>query len=211
MKEIDIGTWPRKGHYLFFSGMDYPHFNICFDIEITDLLPRLKDRGLPFYHSMVYLSAVSANMVEEFRYRARDGKVVLHDSVTPSFTDMDEGSDLFKMVTVGLTGNLDMFTKEARRKSQEQKEPFVASDFIGRDDHIYITSIPWISFTHISHTIKLGKNDSVPRISWGKYCERDSKILLPFSVQVNHAFADGIHIARYRDAIMENIGRIDSL
>ena len=207
MKEIDIASWPRKGHFLFFSGMDYPHFNICFDLDVTEFLPALKLRGLPFYYSMVYISAVSANMVEEFRYRARDGKVVLHDTVTPSFTDMDKGSDLFKMVTVGLTGSLDSFVEEAQRKSLAQKEPFVASDFAGKDDHIFITSIPWISFTHISHTIKLNRNDSVPRISWGRYYERDSHVLLPFSVQVNHAFADGIHIARYRDAVEENMRR----
>ena len=211
MKEIDISAWPRRGHFLFFSGMDYPHFNICFDIDITELLPRLKARNLPFYYSMVYLAAAGANTIEEFRYRSRDGKVILHDAVTPSFTDMEKGSDLFKMVTVGLADSLDCFTKAAAAKSAAQKEPFIASDFIGRDDHIYITSIPWISFTHISHTIKLSKNDSVPRISWGKYYERDSRILLPFSVQVNHAFADGIHIARYKEALEENMSRIDSL
>ena len=75
------------------------------------------------------------------------------------------------------------------------------SDERRTDAILQLSHIPWIPFTHISHTISLNKNDSVPRLSWGKYYERDGRILLPYSVQVHHAFADGIHIARFRDAL----------
>jgi len=79
----------------------------------------------------------------------------------------------------------------------KQNDYFNLKELAGRDDLIYITCIPWISFTHLSHTISLNKNDSVPRISWGKYFMENNKVLLPFSVQVNHALVDGIHIGRY--------------
>lgn len=207
MKEIDIDSWKRKAHYLFFSRMDYPQFNICFDVDITEFLAKVKGLGLPFYYSMIHASTKAADGVEEFRYRARDGKVVLHESLTPAFTDMDRDSGLFRMVAVGMNDDIARFCAAAREKSAAQTEPFVASDFIGRDDYIYYTSIPWISFTHISHTISLNRNDSVPRLSWGKYYERDGRILLPYSVQVHHAFADGIHIARFKDALEHILSR----
>ena len=46
--------------------------------------------------------------MDDFKYRIRDGKVVLHDKIHPSFTDMDhEGKDdLFKLVTVDLTDDI---------------------------------------------------------------------------------------------------------
>ena len=206
MIEIDLSTWKRRGHFAFFHRMDYPQFNVCFDIDITEFAKKIKNSKLPFYFSLIYLSTLSANKIEEFRYRIRDGKVFLHDSLTPSFTYMDgkDDDDLFKMITVELSGDYNNFIKLASEKSKNQKDYFIAEDFKDRDDFIYFTSLPWISFTHLSHTINLNKNDSVPRLSWGKYYERGSRIYLPYSVQVNHALADGIHIARFKDAL-ENL------
>lgn len=208
MKETDLSNWKRREHFAFFHRMDYPHFNVCFDIDITEFMRVIKEKNLPFYFSMIYLSTLSANLVEEFKYRIRDGKVFLHDSLTPSFTYMDgknSEDDLFKMITVEMSGNINDFTQDASSKSKSQKEYFIVSDFMNRDDFIYYTSLPWISFTHLSHTINFNKNDSVPRLSWGKYYERDSRIYLPYSVQVNHALVDGIHIGRFKDALEKQL------
>lgn len=205
MKEIEFDSWKRKEHYSFFSRMDYPHFNICFDLDITKAYRRIKDGKFPFYYTMIYLAVKSTNDVEEFRYRSRSGKIILHDKLNPAFTYMDSSSDLFKMIVCPMDENVRKFTETASLKAVNQKEYFLASDFDGKDDYVYITSIPWISFTHISHTIKLGDDDCVPRISWGKYFESGSKIMLPFSVQVNHAFADGIHIGRYKEILGKNM------
>lgn len=211
MKEIDISSWKRREHFAFFSGMSYPHFNICFNIDITEFLTAIKEMDLPFYYTMIYLSTLSANRIEEFRYRIRGDKVVLHDSLTPSFTDMDDGSDLFKMVTVDMHGSLFDFTVKAADKSAKQKERFVAGDFAGRDDFIYYTSIPWISFTHISHTINLKRDDSVPRLAFGKYFRDGSRVLLPYSVQVNHSFADGVHVGNFMELLEAELDNVRNL
>jgi chloramphenicol O-acetyltransferase type A len=211
MKEIDLSIWRRKAHYDFFSRMDYPQFNICFNIDITDMLSFVKEQKISFYYAMIYLSTKSANQIEEFRYRGRDGTVILHDTLNPAFSDMDKDDDLFKMVALNTGSNLKDFVSAAKNKADAQEEYFVASDFIGRDDYIYYTSIPWISFTHISHTISLNRNDSVPRISWGKYFDNDTRVMLPFSVQAHHAFVDGIHIGKFKEVLehtMENIGSL---
>jgi len=211
MKEIDINNWKRREHFAFFSGMSYPQFNICFNIDITEFISAIKKENLPFYYTLIYLSTVSANRVEEFRYRIRGDKVVLHDSLTPSFTGMDDDSDLFKMVTVEMGSSLCDFTRAAADKSAKQKERFVVSDFAGRDDFIYYTSIPWISFTHISHTINLNRDDSVPRLAFGKYFKDGSRIMLPYSVQVNHSFVDGIHIGIFKERLEAGLNDIKSL
>lgn len=199
MKEIDIESWKRKEHFHFFYRMDYPQYNICMDIDISHFLAYTKQQQLPFYYAMIYAVTDVLNKTEEFRYRIRDGKVVLHNQVHPSFTDMDSDSsdELFKIVTVNHEGNIHAFTHAAREASRYQKSYFDLSKVAGRDDLIYITCIPWISFTHLSHTITLNRNDSVPRISWRKYYQQDDKIFLPFSVQVHHALADGIHVGKY--------------
>jgi chloramphenicol O-acetyltransferase type A len=102
-----------------------------------------------------------------------------------------------------LDGSLSDFVKLAKETSAKQKNYFDYTSTAGRDDLIYITCIPWVSFTHLSHTILINKNDSVPRISWGKFFIQDGKTLLPFSVQVHHAFVDGMHVGQYFEKLQK--------
>jgi Chloramphenicol O-acetyltransferase len=205
MKQINMDNWKRKDHFEFFYRMDYPQYNICMDLDVTHFVSFCKKEKLSFYYSMIYAVTKIANKSENFKYRIREGKVVLHDRIHPSFTDMDENisDDLFKMITVDFTDDLCQFVKAAKIENKNQKTYFDPLKLVGRDDLIYITCIPWIAFTHISHTISLNKNDAVPRISWGKYYQVGNKILLPFSVQVHHALADGIHVGKFVEKLQE--------
>ena len=45
--------------------------------------------------------------------------------------------------------------------------------------------------------MNLNKEDSIPRVSWGKYYKKSSRIVLPFNIQVNHRLVDGIHIGMF--------------
>lgn len=198
MREIDIENWPRREHYRFFMRMDYPQYNLCFDVDVSKLVTFCREKGVSFYYALLYYSTLAANEVEAFRYRARGDKVVLHDSLNPSFTDMSKDSDLFRIVTVEMPDKLEAFVARAAARSSEQVHPFDFTGFEGRDDLIYYTSIPWVSFTQITHTITHNREDSVPRLSWGKYREEGGRYILPYSVQVHHAFVDGIHIARFK-------------
>lgn len=207
MEYIDFENWKRKGHFAFFHRMDCPQFNICMNIDVSNFIRYTKQKELSFYYSMIFAVTTVINQIEDFKYRIRDGRIVLHDKIHPSFTDMDKNKndDLFKLITVELAGDMRGFVRVAKETSETQQDYFEVDKLMGRDDLIYITCIPWISFTHISHTISLNKNDSVPRISWGKYYKQGDKTLLPFSVQVNHALIDGFHIGKYIDRLQAYI------
>lgn len=197
MQYIDMNTWKRKEHFEFFHGMDYPQYNICANIDVTCFLDFVRANGISFYYSMIHAATRIANGIEAFRYRIRKDGVVLHDRLHPSFTDLDGDDDLFKYVTVEMNDDLFEFVQTARDKSMSQKDYFCFDMLAGRDDFIYFTCLPWISFTHMSHTISLNRDDAVPRISWGRYYPENNRILMPLSVQVNHALVDGMHVGKY--------------
>lgn len=203
MEIIDMKHWDRAQHFNFFKNMDYPQYNICMNIDITNFLKKVKENKLSFYYAMIYVSMQAANEIPELRYRIRGDQVILHDRIHPSFTDISAGSELFKMVTVNLEDTMEDFVAAAREKAENQTSYFPFEELAGRDDLAYITCIPWISFTHLSHTINLKKDDAVPRISWGKYFSEGDRTLLPFSVQVHHAFADGIHVGKYVEKLQQ--------
>lgn len=200
MKVVDLSTWKRAGHYHFFHSMDYPQYNICLDLDITHFLKKVKESRLPFYYAMTYAVMAAVNEVEEFRYRIHGEQVVLYDRIHPSFTEITPGDDLFKIVTLDLEPTIEEFVVAAKKKADNQTDYFPIEE-LSRDDLVYITCIPWISFTHISHTMRLNRDDAVPRISWGKYFNDGDKVMLPFSVQVSHAFCDGMHVGNYAEKL----------
>jgi chloramphenicol O-acetyltransferase type A len=202
MEIIDLNKWERKTHFNFFRQMDYPQYLISANIDITKFLIKIKERNISFYYGMIYAATYTLNQVKEFKYRIRGDEVILHSTIHPSFTDMTDDSGLFKIVNADMENGMKNFAIKAKEKASSQKDFIVMEDEV-RDDLVYITSIPWVSFTSLTHTISLKKDDAVPRLSWGKYFEENGRVLMPFSLQAHHAFVDGIHMGRYFEVLQE--------
>lgn len=201
MREIDVETWKRREHYAFYRRVDFPQYNVCFNLDISGFLERVQKENLPFYHTMMYFSVLCANQFPEFKQRVQNDRVLEHDIIHPGFTDIRPGDDLFRIVTVEMQDSLPAFLEAVRIKIEEQKGYFSPDSLSARDDMVYITSLPWTTFTSVSHPGTLTKDDSVPRLAWGKFYEDRGKTLMPYSVQVSHVFVDGIHVSRFQEAL----------
>ncbi len=204
MKYLELNNWKRKNQFKLFEGMANPHFNICFNLDITRFHALVKEGGFSFYHSMVHAAARTANSIEEFRLRIRGNQIVLHDIVHPSFTFL-KADETFGFCRVEYT---DSHAEFVARVDAELNGPAPENDLIdvpGKDDLLYITCIPWVSFTSLSHPVLAGKPDSIPRFAWGKYFRENSTLKLPFSLQANHCLMDGFHVGKFAEAIQETL------
>lgn len=202
MKYIDMETWKRKDHYYHFKQMDYPHFNICGNVDITKFYKHIKDNDIHFFASVLYATTKTANDVKEFKYRIREDRVIEHETVSPSFTVMTD-SEVFSFCVSNYTENFMEFKNNTLKEIEKVKNNICIEDEPGRDDLLFITSIPWVSFTSFVHPIQMNPVESIPRISWGKYFEEGGKIKLPLSVQVHHALVDGLHVGQYFNNLQE--------
>ena len=204
MNYLDIENWVRKEHYYFFKQMDYPHFNVCANIDISNLLAYVKRNNYSFYHTFIYLASRVANSIPEFRYRMQGDKIAVYESVHPSFTVL-KGTDAFRYCTVRYESDIFKFYHLVEKRLEDLNRKQDLDDAAGRDDLLYMTSIPWVSFTSITHPVHMHPADSIPRISWGKYFDDNGMIKMPLSVQANHAIMDGYHIGRYFNELQELI------
>jgi cytochrome d ubiquinol oxidase subunit II len=66
-----------------------------------------------------------------------------------------------------------------------------------RDDLVYHSVIPWVSFTSISHARDSRRQSGIPKVTFGKYREAGGRVLMPVSVEVHHALMDGLHVGRF--------------
>jgi len=42
-----------------------------------------------------------------------------------------------------------------------------------------------------------------PLFDWGKFIEREGRMILPFSVQVHHSFVDEVHVRRFVEKLQD--------
>lgn len=206
MREIDLTTWKRTMHYQIFRNSVQPQYCVSYELDITNFLKKIKERGYSFTFSLVFAVTKCANEIEEFRCRFVDGKPVIYDKINTSFTYLDKGSKLFKVVNVEMQETLEDYVALAADTVKNQKEYFTRP--MGNDIYQF-SSLPWISFTHISHTESGKKDNATPMIDWGKYFTRDEKVMLPFSVQVHHSFVDGIHIGQLTESLQNYLNEFE--
>ena len=196
MRHINLETWPRREHFEVFSTFDYPHFSMCANVDMTAFYPVVKQRGISFTVATVYILARAANAIPEFRYRIRLGEVVEHEIVHPSTTILTN-EDLFSFCTIDYAEDFSEFAARAADKIAHVQEHLTLEYDPKRDDLLFMTTIPWVSFTSFMHPLHLHPADSVPRFAWGKFFEEGEFLKMPLSVQAHHALMDGIHMGRF--------------
>lgn len=201
---IDEQNWKRKLHCQIFRNSIEPAFCVTFELDITCFLKEVKAKGFSFTMSLVYVVTRCANEIEEFRYRFVEGQVVLFERIDTAFTYLDQETELFKVVNVPMERTMESYVAAALKTAREQKEYFTGP--LG-NDVFQFSPFPWVSYTHISHTNSGNKENATPLFDWGKYFERDGRLLLPFSVQAHHSFVDGLHIGRLAESLQDALNK----
>ena len=197
---IDEKSWERAMHCMVFRNSVEPAFCVTFEADVTNFLKKVKQQKYSFTLAMVYAVCKCANEIEAFRYRFLDGQVVLFDKIDTAFTYLNTESELFKVVNVQMQENMQDYVELAAKTAREQKEYFTGP--LG-NDVFQCSPMPWITYTHISHTNSGKKDNATPLFDWGRYYEKDERIVMPLSVQAHHSFVDGIHIGKFADRLQK--------
>ena len=205
IKQIQFASQHRRNHFEFFNHMDQPHFCVCADVDITHTLAHIKQHQLPFMPTIVYCVSDVANRIPELRWRIRGDQVVEHDVVHPSFAVATDEADVFSFCEVKFRRPHEAFRAAAAERMQLMRTNPVFEDDSSRDDYLFLSSLPWVTFTSIQHAMHYHPCDSVPRIIWGKFHKQGEAVLMPVSIQAHHAVVDGRHAGQFYDALQKGL------
>lgn len=194
---LDIETWSRRHLFRLFKEYDDPYFNVCADVDVTPLRDFVRARGLSFFVAYHFLSTKTANEIEPFRYRLRGDRVLVHER-------LDAGAillladDSFTFVYFDYEEDFAAFHARARATIERARaEPPPLDARAERDDLVYHSVIPWVSFTSISHARDSRRQTGIPKIAFGKCRDVGGRVLMPVSVEAHHALLDGLHVGRF--------------
>lgn len=191
---LNMETYPRKSHFEYFSSLAYPYVGLTVNVDITDLLGKIREEKLPFFLTVCWCAARAANAVPEFRQRIRDGRIFQFDHCNISHTvALENGTYCYCTLETDLP--FEEYLTRARL-AQERAKTAGSLDEDDPLDKFFISTLPWVSYTSIIQPVPIPA-DSNPRITWGKYFTQEGRILLPVSVLCHHALVDGKHLGDF--------------
>ena len=194
-----MNTYPRRDHFAHFCAMAYPYVGVTVDADVTDLLALCREKGYSFYLLVLHAVALAADEVPAFRQRIDHGDIIAFDACPTSHTELKpDGTYAY------CTLRHHMPLADYLAKAEAARAAVRESGSIEEEDDVqsmyFISTLPWLHYTQLVSPVACGE-ESNPRITWGKYQpDAAGRMMMPLSVLVHHALADGLHIAKFYEA-----------
>ena len=215
MKKIDVEKMDRRKTYEWFKTFKNPTYGVNVNLDVTKLVKYTKETNSSFFINFLFILVKSLNDIPEMKQRFVDGEPVEYDVCNPGITVLTK-NDTFENVRFSYVDNYHEFYNIAKENIDKAKnEDILTSDSYNLENaynEYYITSVPWINFTSVTHPIPEDVSSlSVPRICFGKFVLNNEKYEMPFNITVSHVFVDGFHISKFLKKIEGYLDNVDDI
>ena len=210
--KIDFETWERKEHFKYYINLIKTNYNLTAELNISQLMEKIKDKKLKFFPTMLYCIIKAVNQNKEFRMDYdKEGNLGYWDYVVPSYTIFHDDDKTFSDIWSEYDENFEKFYKNIVEDIEKYKDIKGVKTKLGRGDNFCpISCIPWLSFTGCANDTYSEAKMLFPVIAFGKYFKCDEMTMIPISVFVNHAVADGYHTCKLINDIQSIINDIEN-
>ena len=215
MKKIDVEKMDRRKIYEWFKTFKNPTYGVNVNLDVTKLVKYTKETNSSFFINFLFILVKSLNDIPEMKQRFVDGESVKYDVCNPGITVLTK-NDTFENVRFSYVDNYHEFYSVAKENIDKAKnEDVLTTDSYNLENtynEYYITSVPWINFTSLSHPIPEDVSSlSVPRICFGKFVLKTEKYEMPFNITVSHVFVDGFHISKFLKKIEGYLDNVNDI
>ena len=210
--KIDFETWERKEHFKYYINLIKTNYNLTAELNISQLMEKVKEKKLKFFPTMLYCIIKAVNQNKEFRMDYdKEGNLGYWDYVVPSYTIFHNDDKTFSDIWSEYDENFEKFYKNVVEDIKKYKDIKGVKTKLGRGDNFCpISCIPWLSFTGCANDTYSEAKMLFPVIAFGKYFKCDEMTMIPISVFVNHAVADGYHTCKLINDIQSIINDIEN-
>lgn len=203
--KVDIDEWSRGSLFQFYIEKMRIVMSLTVDINVALLITYTKKNDLKFYPAMIWVVSKVINSHDEFKYSwDADGNLIRWDSISPSYTIFNRDDECFSKFVTEYTDDIFEFyqrTVDDQRKYQEERA------IIGNQPQNFfdVSCLPWVKYKHFDvHVFDEGKF-LAPVLTWGKYEVQNGNALMPLTMNIHHAVADGFHLSRFFNEVQELI------
>ncbi|MDE7425648.1 MAG: chloramphenicol acetyltransferase [Lachnospiraceae bacterium] len=196
---IDKEKYYRKGVFKHFSEDCKCSTSLTARIDVTDLVYYSKAKGTKFYINFLYILAKVLNSRDDYKmgYLWQTEELICYDVINPTQYIFHEDTETCTPVYTIYYGDYDVFYKNAVEdieKAKNTKE--YGLDMQNHPNWFDASYISWLSYDSLNIELPDGHLFFAPIINWGRYREEKSRLMMPVSVRLNHAIADGYLVAK---------------
>ncbi len=205
---LDMENYKRRSHFDYFRSLQYPYAGTTVNIDVTQVLKYSKKNNTSFYLTILHAAALAADGVKELRQRIRGDQIVEYSECPTSHIELLPDST-YCYCTIHHHMELQMYYAQAEKARKN-----CAEDGIKEDKNVesmyFVSTLPWLHYSALIQPV--GGTESNPRITWGKYEKNaNGDIVMPVTLLVHHALADGIHIGQFYENLKCEIQKYGSL
>lgn len=196
---VNRETWARSAYFDYYFKTIKCRYNLGADLDITNLQRVRRERGLKFFPVMLYVVMRAVNAHEEFRmaFNARH-ELGFWEELCPCYTLFHPETETFTDSWSEYSGDFSRFYATVTEDMERYRH--VTGKIKARDGQppniCPVSNVPWLTFTHFAQDSYAESEFFSPLIKFGKYEQRGEKLVIPVSVSVSHAVADGYHTCR---------------
>lgn len=203
---VDMEQDPRREQFAYFLDLANPYLGVTAEVDVTAVLEWTEKTGSSFFLTVLYAAVRAANAVPELRRRLRGRAVVEYDRCPSSHTvALPNGSYCYCRLTADRP--LPEFLSYAEEEQARAAAAPSLDDGAEGESLLFVSCLPWLRYTALIQPTP-SPADSNPRITWGRYDDREGRTVLPVTLLVHHALADGRHLARFYEELERELGQI---
>lgn len=206
---IDKEKYYRKGVFRHFSEDCKCSTSMTARIDVTDLVEFSKKKDRKFYINFLYVLSKVLNSRDDYKmgYLWQTQELICYDVVNPTQYVFHEDTETCTPVYTNYCNDYETFYKNAFADvEQAKKTRDYKLDMENHPNWFVASYISWLSYDSFNVELPDGFLFFAPIVNWGKYRKENDRLVMPVSVRLNHAIADGYLVAKVFKLLEEEIG-----
>ena len=187
-KKVDFSTWPRGELFRFYMDHMRVVMSLTVDMDVTPLVRFVRQRGFKLGWD-------------------QDGNLIRWDFISPSYAHFHPEDGNFTKLVTPYREDLSEF--HARFLEDREKYRDLRGVVEGQPtNHFDVSCLPWVRYRHFDvHVFDQG-DFLAPVVTWGRYEAEGGRLVMPLTMNIHHAAADGFHLSRFFTEVQELIHRM---
>lgn len=198
-KVINIDEYYRKGVFKHFSDDCKCSTSMTARIDVTKLVEYSKKTGTKFYLNFLYILSKVLNSRDDYRmcYLWQTNELICYDQINPTQYVFHDDTETCTVAYTTYYEDYKTFYSNALKDLEEAKlTREYRLDSANHPNWFDASYISWLSYDSLNIELPDGYLFFAPIINWGKYRVESDRCVMPVSVRMNHAIADGYLIAK---------------
>ena len=196
---IDRENYYRRDVFRHFSEDCKCSTSITARVDVTALVSKSRATGTKFYLNFLFLLTKVLNSRDDYKmgWLWQTQELICYDKIHPTQYVFHEDTETCTPVYTRWHEDYEAFYPAALADLERAKATReYGLDAANHPNWFDASFIPWLSYDALHIELPDGYLYFLPIVNWGRYRMENGRLMMPVSVRLNHAVADGYLVAK---------------